>query len=99
MPHSGRSLPSVREVTVVVSDPWSFVDENGSNVFSGEVLGVDGSLVLVRIAGQLYVGKPRDEYSYNLTPTTDAKARLGAPWGWGDWRGGGTALLAQLQGL
>jgi hypothetical protein len=89
----------VREVTVVVSDPWSFVDERGSNPFTGTVLDVDGSHVLLRIAGLLYVASPRDDLSHSLTPTTEEKARTGAPWGKDDWRGEPPALLAQLLGL
>jgi hypothetical protein len=90
----------VREVTVVVSDPWSFVDERGSNPFTGTVLDVDGSHVLLRIAGLLYVASPRDDLSHSLIPTTEEKARTGSPWGKDDWRGGEPpALLAQLHGL
>lgn len=89
----------MREVIVVVSDPWSFVDERGSNTFTGTVLDVDGSHVLLRIAGVLYVASPRDDQSHSLIPTTEEKARAGAPWGKDDWRGESPALLAQLRGL
>ena len=84
----------------MVSDPWSFVDERGSNTFTGTVLDVDGSYVLLRIAGLLYVASPRDDLSHSLIPTTEGRARTGAPWGKEDWRGGEPpALVAQLHGL
>lgn len=34
---AGKCPADVREVTVVVSDPWEFGDEHGSNVFAATV--------------------------------------------------------------
>lgn len=75
------------------------MDESGSNTFTGTVLDVDGSHVLLRVAGLLYVASPRDDLSHSLTPTTEEAAGTCAPWGKEDWRGDPPALLAQLRGL
>lgn len=91
---------NVLEVTVVVSDPWEFVDERGSNVFTAKVRGRAEDLVLLELEGRLYVAKPRGHAeAYSLTPTTEEQARGGPPWGQAQWRGEGRALLADVQGL
>lgn len=46
---SGASVAGVREVSVVVSDPWSFVDDQGPNVFTAHVLGTDGDLIVAGV--------------------------------------------------
>ena len=89
----------MRAVSVVVSDPWTYVDEQGSNVFAATVRETSGDLLLLEMAGTLYVATPRDSQSHNLTPTTPAKASEGPPWGRDDWRGHPQALLAQIRGL
>jgi hypothetical protein len=50
--NAGKYPAKVREVTVVVSDPWEFVDEHGSNVFAATVRDRSEDLVLLEIAGQ-----------------------------------------------
>jgi hypothetical protein len=90
----------VREVEVVVSDPWEFVDDHGSNVFPATVLESSGDLVLLVIAARLYVAAPRGlAQTFSLTPTTAELARGGPPWGQDERRGQPTALLADISGL
>jgi hypothetical protein len=87
-------------VTVVVSDPWDFVDERGSNVFAATVRARSEDLALLEVAGQLYVAHPRGTpEAYSLTPTTAELVRSGPPWGRDEWRGQPTALLADIRGL
>jgi hypothetical protein len=72
----------VSEVSVVVSDPWSFVDEQGSNTFAATVLASDGDLLLLELAGQHYVANPRgDAGAYNLIPDAEEQSRDAPPWG------------------
>ncbi len=90
----------MREVTVIVSDPWDFVDEHGSNVFAASVRERSGDLVLLEIAAQLFVADPAgNAEAYSLTPTTAELARGGPPWGQDDWRGQPSALLADIPDL
>lgn len=97
---AGKCPADVREVTVVVSDPWEFGDEHGSNVFAATVRARSEDLVLLEIAGQFYVanhgGTPE---AYSLTPTTADLVRGGPPWGQDAWRGQPTALLTDIRGL
>jgi hypothetical protein len=64
MPQLARSptpvstLRNVREVTVVVSEPWEFVDERRSNVFTATVRARSEDSVSLEIAGHLYVASP-----------------------------------------
>lgn len=96
----GKYPANVREVTVVVSDPWEFVDERGSNVFAAAVRARSEDLVLLEIAGQLYVANPRGTSdAYSLTPTTAELARGGPPWGRDEWRGQPAAFVADIRGL
>lgn len=91
----------MREVSVVVSDPWSFVTEHGS-AFTAAVRATEGDLTLLELAGHLYVANPRgdrDDGRYNLIPTTEDYALHGSPWGRDQWRGHPDALLANIQGL
>lgn len=88
----------MREVSIVVSDPWSFVTENGST-FTASVRAIEGEVLLLVLAGQHYVASPRDGDSYNLTPVTEAQSRGVPPWGRDEWRGQPAALLAQISGL
>jgi hypothetical protein len=97
---AGKYPADVREVTVVVSDPWDFVDDHGSNVFAATVRARSEDLVLLEIAGQFYVANPRGTpEAYSLTPTTAELVRGGPPWGQDAWRGQPTALLANIRGL
>jgi hypothetical protein len=84
---------------VVVSDPWSFVDDQGSNVFPAEVLSSDGDLLLIELAGGLYVATPRGETDYNLIPITEEQSREAPPRGRDQWRGQPAALLASIRNL
>lgn len=43
---------------MVVSDPWSFVNEQGSNTFIAKVRATDGGLLLLEVAGGIYVASP-----------------------------------------
>lgn len=89
------------EVSVVVSDPWSFVTEHGSS-FTAAVRATEGDLLLLEMEGHLYVANPRgdrDEARYNLIPTTEEHSRGGSPWGSDQWRGRPPALLADIRGL
>ncbi|MEJ7796753.1 MAG: hypothetical protein WKF50_14455 [Nocardioides sp.] len=89
----------MREVSVVVSDPWSFVDDQGSNVLTAEVLSTEGDLVLLELGGGLYVASPRGDAGYNLIPITEEQSRKAPPWGRDQWRGQPAALLADIRGL
>jgi len=94
----GKYPANVREVAVVVSDPWEFVDERGSNVLAATVRARSEDLVLMEIAGQFYVAHPRGTpEAYSLTPTTAELVRGGPPWGRDEWRGQPTALLADIR--
>lgn len=76
--YAGKYPAHVREVTVVVSDPWEFVDEHGSNVFAATVRDRSEDLVLLEVAGQLYVANPcGTPEGYSLTPTTAELVRGG----------------------
>jgi hypothetical protein len=85
-------------VSIVVSDPWDFVTENGST-FTASVRAIEGGLLLLVLAGQHYVASPRGGDSYDLIPVTVAQSRGVPPWGRDKWRGQPTALLAQISGL
>jgi len=88
------------EVSVVVSDPWSFVDEQGSNTFAATVLATDGELLLLKLGAQHYVANPRgDEGAYNLIPVSKEQSQEAPPWGRDLWRGDPAALLADIHGL
>lgn len=89
----------MHKVFVVVSDPWSFVDEHGSSTFAATVRAIDGDLVLLELAGRIYVASPRGEDAYNLIPTTADHSREAPPWGRDQWRGQPPALLADIHGL
>ena len=89
------------EVFVVVSDPWSFVTERGSQ-FTAAVRAHEAHLVLLEMDGRLYVASPRGDSGdgrYNLVPTTDEHSRGEPPWGSDLWRGQPPALLADIRGL
>src|SRR4051812_3030151 len=94
---TGRYREGVREVTVVVSDPWSFVDDQGSNIFKATVRESEGELLLLTLNGQHYVATPRRGVGFSLTPVTEEQAQQAPPWGRDDWRGQPTALLADLR--
>ncbi len=82
---------------MVVSDPWSFVDEQGSNTFTATVRAAHGDLLLLELAGRLYVASPRGgNGGYGLTPVGDEQAQEAPPWGRDEWRGQPDALLADL---
>jgi hypothetical protein len=83
------------EIPVTVIDPWSFVDEHGSN-FIATVRDADGDCLLLELAGGLYVASPRGR-SYSLIPTTENLAQDPPLWGRDLWRGQPAALLADLQ--
>ena len=89
----------MRQVSVVVSDPWSFVDERGSNTFAATVLATDGEILLLLLLGQHYVATPRGREGYTLIPVADEQARGLPPWGSDGWRGHPAALLADLRNL
>jgi hypothetical protein len=94
-------VPEVSVVSVVVSDPWSFVTEHGSS-FTAAVRAQEGPLVLLEMDGRLYVATPRgdsEEGRYNLVPTTDEHSGGEPPWGSDLWRGQPPALLADIHGL
>lgn len=99
LPMSGRYRDAVRELSVVVSDPWSFVDEHGSNTLTATVEAADGEALLLLLSGQHYVATPRGSQSYSLIPVTDKQSREAPPWGADQWRGQPAALLAQLHDL
>ncbi len=82
---------------VVVADPWSFVDEKGSNTFTADVIAADSDVMLVRLAGQYYVATPRGDTAYSMVPVTDAAPESAPPWGRDDWRGHPPALLADIR--
>jgi hypothetical protein len=84
------------EIPVTVIDPWSFVDEHGSNL-RAVVRDADGASLLLELAGGLYVATPRDDHSYSLIPTTEDHAHDSPLWGRDLWRGQPAALLANLQ--
>lgn len=99
--HGRRYLRRVQEVSVVVSDPWSFVTEHGST-FTAVVRAAEGDLILLQMEGRLYVANRRgdtDDARYNLIPTTEDHAQNGSPWGRDRWRGEPDALLADIRGL
>ena len=101
MSKSGRYRRGMREVSVVVSDPWSFVTQRGST-FTAEVRATDGDLMLLEIQGRLYVANPRGEQKdarYSLTPTTEEQSREAPNWGRDLWRGQPAALLGEIHGL
>ena len=88
-----------RRVLVTVSDPWSFVDENGSNVFEAQVVDSHAELLLVLMRGQHYAAQPRseDHSAFWLTPVAAPLDSTEPPWGRDDWRGSPTALLAEVR--
>jgi hypothetical protein len=96
---SGQYSEAVREVSVVVSDPWSFVDEQGSNIFRATVRATDGETLLLLLSGQHYVATPRRSEGFSLVPVTDEQSREAPPWGRDRWRGQPAALLADLRDL
>ena len=89
----------MRWFSVVASDPWSFVDDQGSNIFTAEVLSTDGDLVLLALAAGLYVATPRGDTGYNLVPVTEEQSRGAPPWGRDQWRGRPDAFLAEIRDL
>jgi hypothetical protein len=84
-------------MTVLVNDPWSFVDEQGTGTFIAKVRATDGNLLLLRFAGQHYVATPRQGGSFSLIPVTEEQSRQAPPWGRDEWRGLPVALLADLR--
>jgi hypothetical protein len=72
---SGQYSEAVREVSVVVSEPWSFVDEQGSNIFMATVRATDGETLLLLLSGQHYVAAPRGSEGFSLIPVTDEPSR------------------------
>jgi hypothetical protein len=96
-PMSGHYCEAVREVSVVVSDPWSFVDGQGSNTFTATVRATDGEKLLLLLSGQHYVASPKSSEGYGLIPVTDDQSREEPPWGSNQWRGHPAALLAELR--
>jgi len=75
------------------------VDDQGSNVFTAEVLSTDGDVALLELAGGLYVASPRGDTGYTLIPITEEQSREGPPWGRDQWRGQPPALLANIRDL
>jgi hypothetical protein len=64
-------LQGVSDVSVVVSDPSSFVNERGPNTFAATVLATDGDLLLLVLAGQHYVANSKgDAGVYSLIPVS-----------------------------
>lgn len=92
-------MSRVRKVSVVVSDPWSFVNEQGSNTFIAIVRATDGGLLLLEVAGGIYVASPRGSEGFSLIPVTEEQAREAPPWGRDQWRGHPAAALADIRGL
>jgi hypothetical protein len=84
------------EIPVTVIDPWSFVDEHGSNL-RAVVRAADGDSLLLELAGGLYVATPGGDYSWSLIPTTADHAHESPLWVRDLWRGQPAALLANLQ--
>ena len=84
-------------MSVVVSDPWSFVDAQESNTFTATVRATEGEWLLLLLSGQHYVATPRSSEGYSLIPVTDEQAREAPPWGRDRWRGHPAALLADLR--
>ncbi len=98
---SGRYCRCVPEVSVVDSDPWSFVTEHGST-FIAAVRASEGDLLLFEMEGRLFVANPRgdgNDACYSLTPTTEEQSRENPPWGRDEWRGVPAALLAEIRDL
>jgi hypothetical protein len=96
----GHYRHSMREVSVVVSDPWSFVTEHGST-FTAELRATEGDLMLLEMEGRLYVANPRgdrEDARYSLTPTTEEHSR-NPHWGRDLWRGQPPALLGEIHAL
>lgn len=88
----------MREVAVVVNEPWSFVGERG-NKFTASVLATDDHVLLLLLAGQHYVATRRAGDSYGLIPTTEEQSREAPPWGRDLWRGQPIALLADIRDI
>ena len=86
-------------MSVVVSEPWSFVDEQGSNIFRATVRATDGEALLLLLSGQHSVATPRGGEGFSLIPVTDEQSRERPPWGRDRWRGQPAALLAALRDL
>lgn len=84
-------------VSVVVSDPWSFTAEGGSNVFRATVRARHYDLLLLRLEGALYVARPRGEHSYSLIPISEEQSAQEPPWGRDEWRGGRSAAIAEIR--
>jgi hypothetical protein len=89
----------VRSVTVVVSDPWSFTAEDGSNVFTAGLRASHEDLMLLEMAGGLYVATPRSDGNYSLIPVTEEQSAQAAPWGREEWRGGRSAPTAEIRSV
>jgi len=87
----------VREVSVVVSDPWTLVDEQGSNTFTATIVATHGDLLLLLLAGRHYVATPRGSDAFGLVPVTQEQAGQAPPWGRDEWRGQPAALLADVR--
>jgi hypothetical protein len=87
----------VYAVSVVVSDPWSFTDENGSNVFQAMVRDSHEDLLLLEMAAGLYVATPRNDGSYSLIPISEEQSAQAPPWGRDEWRGGRSAARAEIR--
>jgi hypothetical protein len=90
----------VHEVSVVVSDPWSFVNERGANTSTAKVRATDGDLRLLEFADGLYVASPRvNGDGFSLIPITEEQAREAPPWGRDEWRGEAAAAIADIRDL
>jgi hypothetical protein len=96
---SRRYRHSMREVSVVVSDPWSFVTEHGST-FTAFVRAADGDAMLLQMGDRFYVASPRGDgggCAFTLIPTRREHTQREAPWGSDEWRGTPDALLAEVR--
>ena len=82
---------------MVVSDPWSFTDERGSNVLRATVRDSHGDLLLLEMADGLYVATPKNDGSYSLIPVSQEQSAQAPPWGRDEWRGGRSAARAEIR--
>jgi cell division protein FtsN len=79
----------------VVSEPWSITAEDGLNVFSATILASHEDLLLLDMAGALYVATHESAFTVSFRSARSSR-RKAPPWGRDEWRGHGSAAMAEI---